>query len=147
MMALAAADSLRRMYAREETGLGRRLGQPSPMSMVRRYRDAGQYDSAAAVLRSIVDENPMLVPAWMALEDLHLRQEDYTGAVRVREERIRATMGETAAPARRSRNCGNASTPGTPRRTGSEGLEQPDARTTGRARVQCRASGYGGWSG
>ncbi len=96
MMALAATDSLRRRYAREETGLGRRLGQPSPMSMVRRYREAGQYDSAAAGLRSIVDENPLLVPAWMLLEELHLRQEDYTGAVQVREERIRATMGETA---------------------------------------------------
>ena len=96
MRALATADSLRRRYAREETGLGRRLGQPSPMTMVRRYRETGQYDSAAAGLRSIVDENPSLVPAWMALEDLHLRQEDYTGAVRVREERIRATMGETA---------------------------------------------------
>lgn len=96
MRTLATADSLRRRYAREETGLGRRLGQPSPMGVVRRYREAGQYDSAAAGLRSIVDENPLLVPAWMALEDLHLRQEDYTGAVRVREERIRATMGETA---------------------------------------------------
>ena len=96
MRALATADSLRRRYAREETGLGRRLGRPSPMSMVRRYRETGQYDSAAAGLRSIVDENPLLVPAWMALEDLHLRQEDYAGAVQVREERIRATMGGTA---------------------------------------------------
>jgi len=96
MRALAAGDSLRRRYAREETGLGRRLGQPSPMTAVRRHWEAGRYDSAAAGLRSMVDENPRLVPAWMALEDLHLRQEDYAGAVRVREERIRATMGETA---------------------------------------------------
>lgn len=95
MRALADSDSLRRSYAREETGLGRRLGQPSPMTAVRRHWEAGQYDSAAAGLRSMVDENPSLVPAWMALEDLHLRQEDYAGAVQVREERIRATMGET----------------------------------------------------
>ena len=96
MRALEAGDSLRRRYAREETGLGRRLGQPSPMTAVRRHWEAGQYDSAAAGLRSMVDENPRLVPAWMALEDLHLRQEDYAGAVQVREERILATMGETA---------------------------------------------------
>lgn len=96
MRALEAGDSLRRRYAREETGLGRRLGQPSPMTEVRRHWEAGQYDSAAAGLRSMVDENPRLVPAWMALEDLHLRQEDYAGAAQVREERILATMGETA---------------------------------------------------
>lgn len=96
MRALEAGDSLRRRYAREETGLGRRLGQPSPMTAVRRHWEAGQYDSAAAGLRTMVDENPRLVPAWMALEDLHLRQEDYAGAAQVREERILATMGETA---------------------------------------------------
>ena len=67
------------------------------MDAARRYSEAGLHDSAVVALRSFLDENPGMVSAWKALEDLHLRQGDYAGAVAVRQDRILATSDDEAA--------------------------------------------------
>lgn len=92
-------DSLTRRSLWERTRIGRQLREPSPIWSAYRYREQGQYDSAAVVLRTELEENPEMVPAWAALEDLHLHQRDYAGAVEVRDEWIRATQDDPAAAA------------------------------------------------
>ncbi len=91
-------DSLTRRRLRD-TRIGRQLREPSPIWRAYRYREQGQYDSAAVVLRTVLEEDPEMVPAWAALEDLHLHQRDYAGAVEVRDAWIRATQDDPAAGA------------------------------------------------
>lgn len=91
-------DSLTRQTM-ERTRIGRQFGESSPFRQSYRYREQGRYDSAAVVLRTVLEENEGVVPAWVALEDLHLHQRDYAGAVAVREEWIRATQDDPAVAA------------------------------------------------
>lgn len=90
-----AQDSLRRRYLLESTRFGRRLGRESPLMGAHRLLQEGQYDSAAAVFTAIVEADPNMIPAWSGLEEAHLLQGHYAGAVGVREQRILATQGET----------------------------------------------------
>ncbi len=92
-------DSLTRRDLQERTRIGRQLWEPGPIRRAYLYREQGHYDSAAVVLRTVLEENPEMVPAWAALEDLHLHQRDYAGAVEVRDEWIRATQNDPAAAA------------------------------------------------
>lgn len=92
-------DSLTRRTLLERTGIGRQFGERSPLMRAYRYREQGQYDSADVTLRTVLAENPRMSPAWAALEDLHLGQRDYEGAVRIREEWIRATQRDSVAGA------------------------------------------------
>ena len=62
-------DSLTRTLV-ERTRIGRQFGGPSPLMRANRYREQGQYDSVAVVLREVLAENPRMSPAWAALEDL-----------------------------------------------------------------------------
>ena len=94
-LADADPDSLQRRYLRENTRFGRRLSQPSPLFSAFRLVEGGRYDSAAVVFAEIVEENPSMVPAWAALEELHLLQGDYSAAVGVREDWIYAVQGRT----------------------------------------------------
>ena len=91
------ADSLTRRTLLEGTRIGRQFGEPSPLMRSYRYREQGQYDSANVILRTELAENPRMIPAWAALEDLHLHQRDYEGAVGIREEWIRATQDDSVA--------------------------------------------------
>ena len=93
---IPVTDSLTRQALRQRTSIGRQFGEPSPLWQSYRYREQGRYDSAAVVLRAFLEENPRMIPAWAALEDLHLHQRDYAGATRVREEWIRATVDDPA---------------------------------------------------
>ena len=90
-----SADSLRRRYYLESTGFGRRLGRQSPLAVAHGLLEAGLYDSAAVAFTAIVEANPRMTPAWVGLEEAHLMQDHYAGAVGVREQRILATQGET----------------------------------------------------
>lgn len=96
---IPVTDSLTRQALGERTIIGRQLREPSPFRQSYRYREQGRYDSAAVVLRTVLEENEGMIPAWVALEDLHLHQRDYAGAVAVREEWIRATQDDPAAAA------------------------------------------------
>ncbi len=91
----AAADSLRRRFYLESTRLGRRLGPTSPLAVAHGLLQEGLYDSAAVVFTAILEDDPRLLPAWAGLEEAHLMQDHYAGAVEVREQRILATLGET----------------------------------------------------
>lgn len=90
-----AEDSLRRRYLLESTPFGRRLGRESPLAGAHSLLREGRYDSAAVVFTAILEDDPGLAPAWSGLEEAHLRQGRYAGAVGVREQRILATQGET----------------------------------------------------
>lgn len=90
-----AEDSLRRRYLLESTRFGRRLGRESPLAGAHRLLQEGRYDSAAVVFAAIVEADPNVIPAWSGLEEAHLLQGHYAGAVDVREQRILATQGET----------------------------------------------------
>ena len=90
-------DTLAQRTLVERTRIGRQFGEPSPFMRAYRYREQGQFDSADVILRAALAENPRMIPAWAALEDLHLHQRDYDGAVEVREEWIRATQDDAAA--------------------------------------------------
>ena len=90
-----AEDSLRRRYLLESTRFGRRLGTESPLIGAHRLLQEGRYDSAAVVFTAIVEADPRMIPAWAGLEEAHLLQGHYAGAVGVREQRILATQGET----------------------------------------------------
>lgn len=90
-------DSLTRQTLGERTRIGRQFREPSPYWRAYRYREQGHYDSAAVVLRGVLEGDSGAVPAWVALEDLHLHQQDYAGATGVREEWIRATQDDSAA--------------------------------------------------
>ena len=90
-------DSLTRQTLGERTRIGRQFREPSAYWRAYRYREQGHYDSAAVVLRAVLEGDPGAVPAWVALEDLHLHQQDYAGAVGVRAEWIRATVDDAAA--------------------------------------------------
>ena len=92
-------DSLTRQTLAAQTRIGRQLREPSPFQRAYRYREQGRYDSAVVTLRAVLAENPKMIPAWAALEDLHLHQRDYDGAVGVREEWIRATQDDAAVAA------------------------------------------------
>ena len=90
-----AEDSLRRRYLLESTRFGRRLGRESPLAGAHRLLQEGRYDSAAVVFTAILEADPNVIPAWSGLEEAHLLQGHYAGAVDVREQRILATQGET----------------------------------------------------
>jgi tetratricopeptide (TPR) repeat protein len=92
-----AEDSLRRRYLLESTRFGRRLGRESPLAGAHRLLQEGRYDSAAVVFTAILEADPSMIPAWSGLEEAHLLQGHYAGAVDVREQRILATQGETPA--------------------------------------------------
>ena len=95
VIAGVAEDSLRRRYLLESTRFGRRLGPESPLMEAHRLLQEGRYDSAAVVFTAIVEADPNMIPAWAGLEEAHLLQGHYAGAVGVREQRILATRGET----------------------------------------------------
>ena len=95
LIAGVAEDSLRRRYLLESTRFGRRLGPESPLAGAHRLLQEGRYDSAAVVFTAIVEDDPNMIPAWSGLEEAHLLQGHYAGAVGVREQRILATQGET----------------------------------------------------
>lgn len=96
-IAVQATDPVRRQYLFDATRFGRSLGPQSPLMVARRLVETERYDSAEAVYRGILEDDPSVVPAWAGLEDLHLRQGDFDGAVGVREEWILATRGDTPA--------------------------------------------------
>ena len=87
-------DSLRRRQLLESTRFGRQFGRRSPLAAAMGYLETGRYDSAAVAFGEILDADPGMVPAWAGLEEAHLRQGHYGGAVEVREQRILATHGE-----------------------------------------------------
>lgn len=89
-----AADSLRRRQLLESTRFGRQFGRRSPLAVAMGFLETGRYDSAAVAFEEILDTDPRVVPAWAGLEQAHLRQGHYEGAVAVREQRILATQGE-----------------------------------------------------
>ncbi len=95
LIAGVAEDSLRRRYLLESTRFGRRLGRESPLAGAHRLLQEGRYDSAAVVFTAILEDDPNIIPAWSGLEEAHLLQGHYAGAVGVREQRILATQGET----------------------------------------------------
>lgn len=92
---MTVTDSLTREVVTQRTSIGRQFRDPFRESF--RFRELGQYDSAAIVLRAVLEGNDQMIPAWAALEDLHLRQRDYAGAVGVRDEWIRAVQDDPAA--------------------------------------------------
>ena len=87
-------DSLRRRQLLESTRFGRQFGRRSPLAVAMGFLETGRYDSAAVAFEEILDTDPGMVPAWVGLEEAHLRQGHYEGAVEVREQRILATQGE-----------------------------------------------------
>ena len=87
-------DSLRRRQLLESTRFGRQFGRRSPLAVAMGFLETGRYDSAAVAFERILDTEPGMVPAWAGLEEAHLRQGHYEGAVDVREQRILATRGE-----------------------------------------------------
>ena len=98
------SDSLTPRELLEESRFGRLALQGlrvsgSPLATARRQMEAGRYDSAAVALGTVVTEDPANVRAWSMLESLHVRQSDYPGAVRVLEDRLRATEVEAGAAA------------------------------------------------
>jgi len=93
-MANASADSLRRRQLLEATRFGRQFGRQSPLGVAMGLLAMGRYDSAAVAFEGIVEADPRLVPAWAGLEEAHLRQGHYEGAVEVREQMILATRGD-----------------------------------------------------
>lgn len=94
---IPVTDAVTRQALEGRTRIGRQFRESSPFWRAYRYREQGQYDSAAVVLRTLLEENEETVPAWVALEDLHLHQRDLVGAVAVREEWIRATQDDPSA--------------------------------------------------
>ena len=92
-----ATDAIRRQYLFDATRFGRSLGPRSPLMVARRYLETERYDSAEAVYRDILKDDPSVVPAWAGLEDLYLRQSDFSEAIGVREDWILATQGDTPA--------------------------------------------------
>lgn len=92
---IESADPIRRQYLLDATRFGRSLGPQSPLMVARRLVETERYDSAEVVYREILDDDPSVVPAWAGLEDLYLRQGDFTGAIGVREDWILATRGDT----------------------------------------------------
>ncbi|UCC84851.1 MAG: hypothetical protein JSW46_08015 [Gemmatimonadota bacterium] len=54
----------------------------------RRLTTAGEYETAAEILRRVVERYPSETAAWDALERVHTSQGDYEGAAAVRRERI-----------------------------------------------------------
>ncbi len=95
--AVEATDPVRRQYLFDATRFGRSLGPRSPLMVARRLVETERYDSAEAVYRQILEDDPSVVPAWAGLEDLHLRQGDFDEAIGVREDWILATRGDTPA--------------------------------------------------
>ncbi|MXX56766.1 MAG: hypothetical protein F4106_00530 [Gemmatimonadetes bacterium] len=89
-------DSLRRRQLLESTRFGRQFGRGSPLAVAMGFLETGRFDSAAVAFEEILDSDPRMVPAWAGLEEAHLRQGHYEGAVEVREQRILATQGEVA---------------------------------------------------
>ena len=87
-------DSLRRRQLLESTRFGRQFGRRSPLAVAMGFLETGRYDSAAVAFEQILETDPKVVPAWIGLEEAHLRQGHYGGAVEVREHRILATEGE-----------------------------------------------------
>lgn len=87
-------DSLRRRQLLESTRFGRQFGRGSPLAVAMGFLETGRFDSAAVAFEEILDSDPRMVPAWVGLEEAHLRQGHYEGAVKVREQRILATQGE-----------------------------------------------------
>ncbi len=90
----ADADSLRTRQLLEATRLGRQFGRRSPIGVAMGLLETGRYDSAAAAFTNILEADPEHAAAWNGLEEAHLRQGSYEGAVEVREQRILATEGE-----------------------------------------------------
>ncbi len=93
-LADASTDSLRRRQLLEATRFGRQFGRQSPLGVAMGLLAMGRYDSAAVAFEGIVETDPRLVPAWAGLEEAHLRQGHYQGAVDVREQMILATRGD-----------------------------------------------------
>ena len=89
-------DSLRRRHLLESTRFGRQFGRRSPLAVAMGFLETGRYDSAVVAFEEILDTDPKMVPAWVGLEEAHIRQGRYGGAVEVREQRILATQGEEA---------------------------------------------------
>ncbi len=89
-----ATDSLRRRQLLESTRFGRQFGRRSPLGVAMGFLETGRFDSAAVAFQSILEANPEVVPAWVGLEEAHLRQGDYAGAVEIRSERILSTGGD-----------------------------------------------------
>ena len=87
-------DSLRRRQLLESTRFGRQFGRRSPLAVAMGFLETGRYDSAAVAFEQILETDPKVIPAWIGLEEAHLRQGHYGGAVEVREHRILATEGE-----------------------------------------------------
>lgn len=87
-------DSLRRRQLLESTRFGRQFGRRSPLAVAMGFLETGRYDSAAVTFEQILETDPTVIPAWIGLEQAHLRQGHYGGAVEVREHRILATEGE-----------------------------------------------------
>ena len=87
-------DSLRRRQLLESTRFGRQFGPRSPLAVAMGFLETGRYDSAAVAFGEILDTDPGMVPAWAGLEEAHLRQGHYEGAVEVRAQRILATHGD-----------------------------------------------------
>ena len=87
-------DSLRRRQLLESTRFGRQFGRRSPLAVAMGFLETGRFDSAAVAFEEILDSDPRMVPAWVGLEEAHLRQGHYEGAIEVREQRILATQGE-----------------------------------------------------
>ncbi len=87
-------DSLRRRQLLESTRFGRQFGRRSPLAVAMGFLETGRFDSAAVAFEEILDTDPRMVQAWIGLEEAHLRQGHYEGAVEVREQRILATQGE-----------------------------------------------------
>lgn len=87
------ADSLGRRQLLEATRFGRQFGRRSPLAVAIGLLETGRYDSAAVAFEKILDADPMMVPAWIGLEEAHLRQGRYEGAAEVRGRRIIATQG------------------------------------------------------
>ena len=92
-----ATDPIRRQYLLDATRFGRSLGPQSPLMVARRLVETERYDSAEAVYRQILEDDPSVVPAWAGLEDLYLRQGGFAAAIEVREDWILATRGDTPA--------------------------------------------------
>lgn len=113
-------DSLARVWVREFTDLGRRTARSmmvraragagragpdsapnrrlrfAPRIVAQHFMETGQYDSAAAVLQTLLEAVPSDVEAWRALEDMYVLLEDYDQALEVRVERIAAETGQEA---------------------------------------------------
>ncbi len=91
---VVSADSLRRRQLLEATRFGRQFGRRSPLAVAVAHLGTGRYDSAALAFQEILDADPTMMPAWIGLEEAHLRRGRYEDAVEVREHRIIATHGQ-----------------------------------------------------